>query len=188
MSGSPPRPLRADAARNRARLLEVAYETFAAEGLSVPVDEIARRAGVGAGTIYRHFPTKEALFKAIVTDRVQWLVEHARELGRTQPPGRALQTFLATMIRAAVTDLGMVEAMSGDGVDIADIAPEAERGFLTALEELLVRAQRAGEVRTDIDVADVKVLLTGWQAAARYAGEPERLDRMIAILADGLRR
>ena len=58
----PDRPLRADAARNRARVLEVAYETFAAEGLSVPIDEIARRAGVGAGTVYRHFPTKEDLF------------------------------------------------------------------------------------------------------------------------------
>ena len=59
----PAKPLRADAARNRARVLEIAYETFAAEGLSVPIDEIARRAGVGAGTVYRHFPTKEDLFQ-----------------------------------------------------------------------------------------------------------------------------
>jgi len=61
----PDRPLRADAARNRARVLEVAYDTFAAEGLSVPIDEIARRAGVGAGTVYRHFPTKDDLFLAV---------------------------------------------------------------------------------------------------------------------------
>ena len=69
------RPMRADAARNRARVLEVAYETFAADGLSVPIDEIARRAGVGAGTVYRHFATKEALFHAVVKDRMQHLVD-----------------------------------------------------------------------------------------------------------------
>ena len=71
----PDRPLRADAARNRARVLEVAYETFAAEGLSVPIDEIARRAGVGAGTVYRHFPTKEDLFRAVVDGPDQRIVD-----------------------------------------------------------------------------------------------------------------
>ena len=71
----PAKPLRADAARNRARVLEIAYETFAAEGLSVPIDEIARRAGVGAGTVYRHFPTKEALFRAVVESRMRRLID-----------------------------------------------------------------------------------------------------------------
>ena len=76
--------MRADAARNRARVLEVAYETFAAEGLSVPIDEIARRAGVGAGTVYRHFPTKEALFPAVIDDRV-------RRHGRRRPDAARLR-------------------------------------------------------------------------------------------------
>ena len=76
----PDRPLRADAARNRARVLEVAYDTFAAEGLSVPIDEIARRAGVGAGTVYRHFPTKDDLYRAVVEDRHQ---QHHRKRPRT---------------------------------------------------------------------------------------------------------
>ena len=70
----PAKPLRADAARNRARVLETAYETFAAEGLSVPIDEIARRAGVGAGTVYRHFPTKEDLFRAVVDSRIRRII------------------------------------------------------------------------------------------------------------------
>ena len=83
----PARPLRADAARNRARLLEVAYETFAAEGLSVPIDEVARRAGVGAGTVYRHFPTKEALFQAVIENRMQALVDDGRALLRSEGPG-----------------------------------------------------------------------------------------------------
>jgi AcrR family transcriptional regulator len=182
-----PRPLRADAARNRARLLEVAYETFAAEGVSVPVDEIARRAGVGAGTLYRHFPTKEALFQAIVADRVQRLVDHARRLRESEEPGPALQAFLTTMIRAAATDLGLAEALAGTGVDIAQIAPDAERSFMDALDALLVRAQQAGAVRTDIDVYDLKTLLVGWQAIRRYAGSSDQAERMLAVLSDGLR-
>ncbi|HVQ94218.1 MAG TPA: TetR family transcriptional regulator [Mycobacteriales bacterium] len=182
-----PRPLRADAARNRARLLEVAYETFAAEGLSVPVDEIARRAGVGAGTLYRHFPTKEALFQAIVADRVQRLVDQASELRESEQPGPALLTFLTAMIRGAATDLGLVEALAGVGVDIAQIAPDAERSFMDALDGLLARAQRAGAVRADIDVLDVKTLLVGWQAMQRYSGDADQTERMLAILGDGLR-
>ena len=84
------RPLRADAARNRARVLEVAYDTFAAEGLTVPIDEIARRAGVGAGTVYRHFPTKEALVVAVAEDRVRRIAERARTLLAVEGPGQAL--------------------------------------------------------------------------------------------------
>jgi AcrR family transcriptional regulator len=187
LTADQPRPLRADAARNRARLLEVAYETFAAEGLSVPVDEIARRAGVGAGTLYRHFPTKEALFQAIVADRVQRLVDHAGHLRESAEPGPALLAFLATMIRAAATDLGLAEALAGTGVDIAQIAPDAERSFMDALDALLVRAQQAGAVRGDIDVRDVKTLLVGWQAMQRYGGDADQTDRMLSILSAGLR-
>src|ERR1700739_2192398 len=94
----PARPLRADAARNRARVLEVAYETFAAEGLSVPIDEIARRAGVGAGTVYRHFPTKADLFRAVVEDRIRRIVEEGRALLAAGDPGEALFKFLRSMV------------------------------------------------------------------------------------------
>src|SRR5215218_10822981 len=93
-----PRPLRADAARNRARVLEVAYETFAAEGLAVPIDEIARRAGVGAGTVYRHFPTKEELFRAVIQDRISRIVDDGRDLLASGHAGEALFTFLRSMV------------------------------------------------------------------------------------------
>src|SRR5690242_21671372 len=93
----PERRLRADAARNGARVLEVAYETFAAEGVGVPIDEIARRAGVGAGTVYRHFPTKEALFQAVFEDRVRRVVEDARALITDAGPGKALYEFMRGM-------------------------------------------------------------------------------------------
>ena len=93
----PHRALRADAARNRGRILEVAYETFAAEGVAAPIDEIARRAGVGAGTVYRNFPTKEALFTAVFEDRIATMLERARALLATDPTD-ALFVFLREMI------------------------------------------------------------------------------------------
>src|ERR1700724_269458 len=94
----PAKPLRDDAARNRARVLETAYETFAAEGLSVPIDEIARRAGVGAGTVYRHFPTKEELYRAVVEDRIGSIVNEGRALLGAGEPGEALFTFLRSLV------------------------------------------------------------------------------------------
>jgi AcrR family transcriptional regulator len=181
-----PRRLRVDAARNRARLLQVAYETFAAEGLSVPIDEIARRAGLGAGTVYRHFPTKESLYRAVVADRVQRIVETARALLAADDPGQALQTFLTMMVEQGATDQGMVDALAGMGFDIAQAAPDAERSFMDALGELLARAQQAGTVRADIDVQDVKTLLVGCQAMQRYSGDRDQTRRMVQIMTNGL--
>src|SRR5436189_3893468 len=101
------RPLRADAARNRARVLKVAYQTFAAEGLAVPIDEIARRAGVGAGTVYRHFPTKEELYRAVIEDRLSRIVDDGRALLASQDPGQALFGFLRSMVlQWGATDRG----------------------------------------------------------------------------------
>ena len=103
----PDRPLRADAARNRARVLEVAYDTFAAEGLSVPIDEIARRAGVGAGTVYRHFPTKEDLYRAVVEDRIGNIVDEGRAVLRADDPGEGLFAILRSMVlQWGATDRG----------------------------------------------------------------------------------
>src|ERR1035441_8815003 len=97
-AASPGRPLRADARRNRLKVLEAARAAFAAEGIAVPLDDIARRAGVGAGTVYRHFPTKEALFEAVVADQLQLLVGDAREALRADDAGEAFFGFLATVI------------------------------------------------------------------------------------------
>ena len=183
---TPRKPQRADAARNRARILEVAYEAFAADGVTVPIDEIARRAGVGAGTVYRHFPTKESLFQAIATDRVERLVQHAYALAAERGPGDALFSFLATMVNEGATDQGLVDTMAGIGFDLADVAPDAEQRFLTVLGDLLARAQGAGEVRGDIGVGDIKALLVGCQAMQRYSGDADVTDRVLAVVRDGL--
>jgi AcrR family transcriptional regulator len=181
-----PKPLRADAARNRARVLQVAYETFAAEGLTVPIDEIARRAGVGAGTIYRHFPTKDALFQAIVADRVRRIVHTARALLAGADPGQALVTFLRMMVQEGAVDQGLSDALAGIGFDIGQAAPEAEQSFMAALDDLLTHAQQAGTVRRDIDVQDVKTLLIGCQAMQRYSSSEDQTRRVVQVMADGL--
>jgi AcrR family transcriptional regulator len=92
------RAMRVDAMRNRAKLLEVARKSFEAEGLSVPVDEIARRAGVGSGTIHRHFPTKESLFEAIVLGHVEQLADDARQSAESDDPGQAFVEFCVGMV------------------------------------------------------------------------------------------
>ena len=180
------RPLRADAVRNRAKVLEVAYETFAAEGLAVPIDEIARRAGVGAGTVYRHFPTKEALYRAVVADRMQRLIADGRALLTSERPGEALFVFLRSMVlQWGATDRGLVEALANVEIDIPNSAPEAEVAFKAMLGDLLHAAQQAGTVRTDVDIAEVKTLLVGCQAMQGY--NPALAEQVTSIVFDGLR-
>src|ERR1700722_13539233 len=182
----PAKPLRADAARNRARVLETAYETFAAEGLSVPIDEIARRAGVGAGTVYRHFPTKEDLFRAVIEHRISHVVDAGRAQLTSGNPGEALFTFLRSMVlQWGATDRGLADALAGLGIDIKDAVPDAEEAFLGLLGELLRAAQMAGTVRRDVDVADVKAILVGCQAMQAYT--PEAAQRLTEVVLDGLR-
>jgi AcrR family transcriptional regulator len=182
----PDRPLRADAARNRARVLEVAYDTFAAEGLSVPIDEIARRAGVGAGTVYRHFPTKDDLYRAVVENRITTIIDGGRTLLDSEDPGDALFTFLRSMVlQWGATDQGLTEALAGVGIDIATAMPEVEAGFLGMLDDLLRAGQKTGAVRSDLAVRDVKALLTG--ASAMQAAYPDTAERVTEVLLDGLR-
>jgi AcrR family transcriptional regulator len=180
------RPLRADAARNRARVLEVAYETFAADGLSVPIDEIARRAGVGAGTVYRHFPTKEALFQAVIADRLHRIIDDGYSLLKSERPGEALFTFLRSMVlQWGATDRGLVEALAGVGIDVDSSVPEAEHAFMSLMQELLRAAQRAGTARSDVGVLEVKALVVGCQAMQSY--NAELAEKVTDVALDGLR-
>ncbi|MCW1820241.1 TetR family transcriptional regulator [Mycolicibacterium conceptionense] len=177
--------MRADAARNRARVLEVAYETFAADGLSVPIDEIARRAGVGAGTVYRHFPTKEALFQAVIAERIRGVVEEARTLLEANPD-EGLFDFLRSMVlQWGAADRGLVDALAGSGIDVNAVMPEAEDEYLAVLGELLAAGQRAGTVRPDVTVPEVKALLVGCQAMQSY--NDDVAERVTSVVFDGLR-
>jgi AcrR family transcriptional regulator len=180
------RPLRADAARNRARVLEVAYDTFAAEGLSVPIDEIARRAGVGAGTVYRHFPTKDDLFRAVVDNRLRHIVDEGSALAQNEAPDQALFVFLRSLVlQFGATDRGLADALAGAGVHVETVMPETETAFLAILRSLLEAGQKAGTVRSDVDVADVKALLVG--CLEMQAAKPDAAERLTGVVLDGLR-
>lgn len=178
--------MRADAARNRARVLEVAYETFAADGLGVPIDEIARRAGVGAGTVYRHFPAKEDLFRAVIADRMQQIVDDGRALLVSDPAGGIFTLMRAMVLDWGATDRGLVEAFSGAGIDINHAVPEAEAEFLGMVGDLLAAGQAAGAVRADVTVPEVKGLVVGLQAMQAY--NPAVAETGLAVVFDGLRR
>ena len=182
----PERPLRADAARNRARVLAVAYETLASDGVSVPIDEIARRAGVGAGTVYRHFPTKEALLNAVIYDRMRQLTDAGRAMLDGEKSGEALFTFLRAMVTEwGAADRSIIEAMAGSAIDITVVAPEADAEFRALLGDLLVAAQGAGRARPDATVPEVKALIVGAQAMQGY--NPEVAERVTDMVLDGLR-
>lgn len=179
--------MRADAERNRKRVLEVAAETFATGGLSVPVAEIARRAGVGTGTVSRHFPTKDSLYAAIVGHLVTRIVERARELEATLDPGDAFFAFFAFMVEYAAVNRGMAEAMSGTGFDVDAVASAPEHSLLVVEDELLHKAQKAGAVRRDINRADVKALMVGCFAREQQAPDPEARRRMIDLACAAMR-
>jgi len=185
------RPLRADARRNRARVLEAAGDVFAAEGIAVPLDEIARRAGVGAGTVYRHFPTKEALFEAVVTDRIKALTSVGRAalagIAAGGDPGEAFFGYLAVMVSDAGAKMDLADALVGAGVDLQRTTLAAADDLRDALGDLLAQAQSAQAVRTDVDVADLHALIGGAVAAERARQADGRPGRLAQIISDGLR-
>jgi AcrR family transcriptional regulator len=173
-------PLRADARRNRERVLRAAADAFARSGFAVPLDEIAARAGVGPGTVYRHFPTKEALFQAVVTARLDDLVTEARRLAGDDDPGAALRAFLGRLRQEAAT--------KGDTSDAIAVPSRQQAELHEALHVLLTRAQAAGAVRADVGVDDLLAMLKGLIVAVRDDPTAERVDRVFAVLVDGLFR
>ncbi|MFC6016719.1 TetR/AcrR family transcriptional regulator [Plantactinospora solaniradicis] len=186
-SHRPGRALRADAQRNRARVLQVAAEVFATEGLSVPVHEIARRAGVGTGTVSRHFPTKEELFAAILLDRMQQLTGQAEALADTHDAATAFFTFFATLVREGAANRGLAEALAGAGYDLETAATQAGHDVSGQLRTMLARAQQAGAVRADITYPDVKALMAG--CLSRDVDDPHgaALSRLVTVVCEGLR-
>jgi AcrR family transcriptional regulator len=185
--GAPPRPMRADAVKNRQRILDAAEAVFAAEGLSVPVDVVAERAGVGVGTLYRHFPTKEALFEAIVTTRLAELVDSANRAAVSDDAGQALFTFLRTLGNQASMKHDVVDALAVAGVDIKSQCAAMFEALQVALGHLLERAATSGVVRDDVTTGEVIGLVVGACHAVEQAGVGGSPDRMIDVVCDGLR-
>ncbi|MDP4509178.1 TetR/AcrR family transcriptional regulator [Nonomuraea turcica] len=176
--------MRADAQRNRARVLDAAEEVLARDGLSASMREIAEVAGVGVGTIYRQFPTKEALYQAIVMDRQQRLAGLADELAAAQDAGAAFFAFFTKIVEDSTVKKVLVDALAVAGIDAKAGAPDI-RG---AIEALLTRAQRAGAVRGDVGMAELLALLSATCLAAQHNNWDEGLrTRTLAVVFDGLR-
>ncbi|GAA3227527.1 TetR/AcrR family transcriptional regulator [Nonomuraea helvata] len=184
---TPDRPLRADARRNRARVLQAAEAVFSAEGMAVPLDEIARRAGVGAGTVYRHFPTKEALFEAVIHERIEQFAEEARALSAAERPGEAFTAFLTRLVDQAMLNKALCDALEAAGSPVKPPDESSRQDIWAAFGTLLAAAQRDGTVRTDIGLSDLRALLSGALAMERHARDSDRpAGRMTELLLDAL--
>ena len=178
------RPLRADARRNRERVLAAARRAFAEQGYAVPLDEIAAAAGVGPGTVYRHFPTKEALFEAVSVANVEELAADARARAEADDPDAAFAGFLDRMAEQALAKRNLPDAFAGAGTDAV---AAAVADMHDALGVLLVKAQEAGGIRRDVTVADLVALLKGLLYAVRSDPDPDIRHRLLAVVRDGLR-
>jgi AcrR family transcriptional regulator len=175
--------MRADAERNRAKVLQVAWQAFAAEGLAVPVHEIARRAGVGTGTVSRHFPTKESLFAAVLLSRMSAVVAQANRLLESTDPGTAFFDFLENLIAEGASSQGVAEALTGAGFDLDTLSTGDGCDVMAVLERLLIRAQQAGAVRKDAEPGDIKKLIGTCASPADTAAR----HRLTTIIQAGLR-
>ncbi|MET7767613.1 helix-turn-helix domain-containing protein [Nocardia sp. NPDC005366] len=178
---------RADARRNRARVLAAAQRAFAEGGLGVSLAEIARRAGVGAGTVYRHFPTKTDLLEAVLQQRVDGLARMATARLRDPDPGAAFFAVCAEVVASSPGNQALCDLVqSDDGWPKALLRGAGER-FQRALAELLRAAQRQGSVRADITVTEVQQIFAGCVAIQRFQRPDGQLVRAAVLVLDALR-
>jgi AcrR family transcriptional regulator len=177
------RPKRADARRNYEKLIAAGREAFAEGGSAASLEEVARRADVGIGTLYRHFPTRQALLEAIYLEEVEALGRSAEELA-DQPPWEALDAWLHGFVAYVATKHALMDQL----VEYLDRDAEffkSSRGTLYAAgEPLLERAQKAGVVRSDVNIEDLVHLVAG---IAKMPREPDQIEHVLGVALDGLR-
>jgi AcrR family transcriptional regulator len=181
------RPLRADAERNRRLLLDAAAEVFSEQGLDASTAEIARRAGVGQGTVFRRFPTKEHLIVALVVDRIGELESKARALLLHPPADGSVLAFMRESVQQHLRDRGLVEAVIGTAVIADPGVQEAHGQLLDVIEELIELDRRAGLLRDDIGAFDVMALSKAVTSACDQFVKLASWKRYLAVVAAGLR-
>ena len=185
---SAPRPLRADAQRNRERLVEAATRVFSAGGRQAKLDAVAREAGVGIGTLYRHFPTREALFEAVYRREVDHLVTLAERLAADTAPVDALREWLHANAHLMATKKGMVEALQLVAYGSSELKAYSFERLTGGLALLLERGVASGELRTDMTAADLLRTVVGIFYADSSADWETSALRIIDVFVDGLRR
>src|SRR5215467_11758721 len=191
-SGAParePRPMRADAQRNYTRLLDAAGAAFIERGADdVSLEEIARRGGVGIGTLYRHFPTRQALLEAVYRDQVEALRARADELLATQPPEAALAAWLQDLLEFGRTKRRLSAALMTTLGKDSELISTCSQLMRSSATDVLGRAQAAGVVRADANPADLLRMVHAISLTAEWAPDDHgQAGRLLALVLDGLR-
>jgi AcrR family transcriptional regulator len=180
----PAEQLRADARQNHARLISAATEAFADKGADAPLEDIARRAGVGIGTLYRHFPSRLDLQAAVFRTQVRAICDQGDALTRTDSPGPAFASWARALAGYLVTKRGLSRTL----IDAVGVESELITSCWTTMREtterLLVNAQRAGVIRPDVTAMDVMRLIHG--VAVSSEKDRDRTDHLLSITLDGL--
>ncbi|MFD8191284.1 TetR/AcrR family transcriptional regulator [Streptomyces wuyuanensis] len=182
------RPMRADARRNYERLLVEARTAFAEHGTDASLEDIAKRAGVGIGTLYRHFPNRHALMNAVFQDALESLLARSRELASADQPCAALVEWLRAIITHAGEYRGVARALMSASHDASSALSQCSVPLREAGARLLSRAQAAGAVRGDVSIADLLQLTNAIALAAEQApADPELADRLLMLTLRGLK-
>ncbi len=178
---------RADALRNRDRVLEAAKVVFSAGGAEASLEAVARQAGVGIGTLYRHFPTREDLFEAVYRREVEQLAELAEELKNEPSPVEALRRWLRSTVQFVATKKGMMAALAIVMNANSELAAYSHGHLTRSIGALLARAVEAGEIRSDISADDVLRALIGMCYMHDQTGWQQSVLRLLDVFVDGLR-
>lgn len=181
------RAQRCDARRNYERLLEVASEAFASKGVDASLEEIARSAGVGIGTLYRHFPTRDALAEAVYRRNVDRLVEGADELSATKPPDEALAEWMQRFVEYVASKKGLASYLKSVVSADSELFTASKARVNDTIGRLIEAAADAGTIRAGVDPHDVIHTLGGYCLMSDTNADPEQGRRIVRLLMDGLR-
>lgn len=187
MSDAKTRKPRADALRNREHILAVARELFAEEGPNVTLDDVVRRSGLGVGTLYRHFPTRDALVEALYLSELEKLVVAEQELAKTHSPVEALRAWMILFLDLIATKISIKEALSamvGGTEELYAKSGEMLRSTMTSLTD---RAVAAGEIRLEFEPLDLLRAISGVAMASPDSNWHENARRMVDVLIAGMR-
>ncbi len=178
---------RADSLRNREKLLAAAHDVFSTGGPDASLEKVAKTAGVGIGTLYRHFPTREAMFQAVYKHEVDQLVALAAKLSNEAPPLEALRQWLHAQIGMVATKKGMVAALAPAAGSSDALYADSSARMLAAIGTLMAAAIEAGEIRDDLAPEDVMRALLGMCYTRQQAGWQDKVIRLMDVFLDGLR-